>query len=77
MSAALQRCEALIARHDIQIRKYELLLGGIPRMHPCYESIGMLLDRERKSLALERDYRSRLLDRMYHPHGGRQEHLEF
>ena len=66
MHVALQRCETMIARHDIQVEKYEVLLARTPRMHPCFESIEMLLVRERKRLGLEQEHRLRLLDRMYY-----------
>lgn len=66
MRVVLQRCETLIARHDIQVEKYEALLARTPRMHPCFESIEMLLVRERKKLGLEQQHRLRLLGRMYY-----------
>lgn len=62
---ALQRCEALIVMHDINLKKYEILLSRTARSHPCFESVQMLLEGEQKKLKKEKDYRLRLLGKMY------------
>ncbi|WP_420030766.1 hypothetical protein ACN429_11740 [Pseudomonas oryzihabitans] len=63
---ALAQCETVIAHHELQIGKYELLLARTSRKHPYFGTIKVLLISEQERLQLEQDHRLRLLDRMYY-----------
>ncbi|MDC7831609.1 hypothetical protein [Pseudomonas benzopyrenica] len=66
VAESLARSEKLIAIYDRHVEKYAALLGRTPVNHACFESIELLLRKEKRRLVQELDYRQKLLGRLYY-----------